>query len=241
MRLNPILIFYHNPPPDGLSGNGPLKFSPVSAVSKVTAFKPPFMYRVGGRMGDPPGERRGAQVSKPEEPLLKGSAEKGFTQIELVAVIAVLVAMTAFMTPTYIKYLKRSRAVLTLSGVKDALGALGRDTGRWPGGSTPFHTEDLSSTARSRAYADLTAADIGLFNDKGRVFSKDHGWKGPYIPASSLDPATGKFLDPWGTPYFMDYAYNVNGKRFVVVGSAGPDRRGVNLSDTDNIYVIVGE
>ncbi len=39
----------------------------------------------------------------------------------------------------------------------------------------------------------------------------------------------------------MDYGYNVNGKPFVVVGSAGPDRRGVNFRDTDNIYVIVGQ
>lgn len=172
---------------------------------------------------------------------MKGNGGKGFTQIELVAVMALLAVMAAFMTPTYVRYLKMSRAVLTLADVKDALGTLARDTGLWPGGSLPFHTEDLSTSGRSRAYADLTAEDIGLFNDKGRVFSKDRGWKGPYVPASSLDPATGKFLDPWGTPYFMDYSYNVNGKLLVVVGSAGPDRRGVNLSDTDNIYVIVGE
>ena len=169
---------------------------------------------------------------------MRGNAAKGFTQIELALVIAVLVAMTAFMAPTYLRYLKRSRAVLTLASVKDALGALARDTGRWPGGVDSRHPD---VPRLSMELADLTAPDMGLFNDRGAVFSKERGWKGPYLPLSSLDPETSKFLDPWGTPYFMDYAYNVNGKMFVVVGSAGPDRKGVNASDPDNIYVVVGE
>jgi type II secretory pathway pseudopilin PulG len=190
---------------------------------------------------DTPLSKAGLRGRDREELRLRGNAGKGFTQIELVAVVAVLVAMTAFMTPTYLKYLKRSRAVLTLAAVKDALGELAKDTGRWPGGAPPFHAKDRGPYQRPGAYADLTAADVGIFNDKGGAFSKDSGWKGPYMPGSALDPATGGFLDPWGTPYFMDYGYNVNGKQFVVVGSAGPDRRGVNLSDTDNIYVIVGQ
>ncbi len=173
-----------------------------------------------------------------KESRLRRDAAKGFTQIELAVVIAVLLAMVAFMTPTYLKYLKRSRAVLTLASVKDALGALSKDTGRWPGGADPKH---LSASGRALELADLTAPDMGLFNDRGEVFSRERGWKGPYLPLSSLDPGTGKFLDPWGTPYFMDYSYNVNGKLFAVVGSAGPDRKGVNASDTDNIFVVVGD
>lgn len=101
--------------------------------------------------------------------------------------------------------------------------------------------KNLTPSQNGSRYADLTAADIGIFNNSGAVFSTDHKWKGPYLSASLLDPATGKFLDPWGTPYFMDYGYNVNGKWCVVVGSAGPNGSGTGFSDPDNIYVIVGQ
>lgn len=168
--------------------------------------------------------------------------KKGFTLIELAVILAVVGAVAAVLAPTYLNYVRRSRAILTLATVKDALGSMEKDTGRWPGGAVPrLRPKNIPQASGSRVYEDLTAPGVGIFNNDGGSFAADPKWKGPYLPASYLDESTGKFLDPWGTPYFMDYGYNVNGKWFVVLGSAGPDRAGVRTGDTDNVYVIVGE
>ncbi len=163
---------------------------------------------------------------------------EGFTLIELLVVLAIVSALAAIAIPTYLKYLKRSKAIVTLASVKDGLKLLANDTNMWPGGNTPYVCpKNLTPPVNGKEYADLTADDIGLFNNNGTVFSSS-SWEGPYLPSWYL--TGGKFLDPWGTPYFMDYDYDINGQWFVVVGSAGPNKSGINAYDSDNIYVIVG-
>ncbi|MFQ5736545.1 MAG: type IV pilin protein [Thermodesulfobacteriota bacterium] len=166
--------------------------------------------------------------------------KEGFTLVELLVVVAIVSVLAAIAVPSYTKYINRSKATATLSSVKDALKMLGHDTDIWPGNHTPYVCpKNLTPPVDGKEYADLTADDIGLFNDNGSVFS-GVGWDGPYLPGSYL-ASNAKFLDPWGTPYFIDYDYKIDGKWYVVVGSAGPNKSAINTYDSDNIYVIIGQ
>jgi len=166
--------------------------------------------------------------------------EEGFTLVELLIVLAIVSTLAAIAVPTYTKYINRSRAIATLASVKDALKLLDHDTGIWPGGKTPYICPKNQTPSTDGAeFADLTADDIGLFNNNGSVFSGPE-WEGPYLPSSYL-ASDGKFRDPWGTPYFIDYDYDVDGKWYVVVGSSGPNKSAINTYDEDNIYVIIGQ
>lgn len=167
------------------------------------------------------------------------SKYKGFTLVELLVVIAVISVISAIAVPTYLSYIKRSKAIVILASVKDALKQLANDTDKWPGNKTPYICPmNQTPSSDGAEYSDLTANNIGLFNNNGTAFSN---WDGPYLPVSYLDTATGKFLDPWGKAYFMDYDYDVNGRWQVVVGSSGPNKSAINVYDSDNIYVVVGQ
>lgn len=166
--------------------------------------------------------------------------EKGFTLVELLIVLAIVSALAAIAIPTYAKYVNRSRAIAVLAAVKDSLKALDHDTGIWPGGKTPYICpKNQTPSTDGIELADLTADDVGLFNDNGSVFAGP-AWEGPYLPGSYL-AADGKFRDPWGTLYFIDYDYEIDGKWYAVVGSSGPNKSAVNTYDEDNIYVIIGQ
>jgi hypothetical protein len=49
--------------------------------------------------------------------------------------------------------------------------------------------------------------------------------------------------DPWGHPYFFDTDYDIDPtaavQNAVVIGSYGPNGRGLNLYDSDDIYKIL--
>lgn len=165
--------------------------------------------------------------------------ENGFTLVELLIVLAIVSTLAAIAIPTYSKYINRSRAIAVLSATKDSLKALDLDTGIWPGGKTPYICpKNQVPPVDGVEFADLTADDMGLFNNNGSVFAIPE-WDGPYLVSSYL-AADGKFRDPWGTPYFIDYDYEIDGKWYVVIGSSGPNKSPVNTYDSDNIYVIVG-
>ncbi len=167
------------------------------------------------------------------------SKKEGFTLIELLVVVAIIGILAGIAIPRYTQYIRRSRAIATLASVKDALKALAIDTMIWPGGEDPFISpRNLTPSQNGDEYADLTADDVGLFNNNGTVFSGPD-WEGPYLPPKYLD--SGQFLDPWGTPYWLDYDYNVGGEYIVAVVSSGPNKSGINVYDADNIYVRVGK
>ncbi len=164
---------------------------------------------------------------------------RGFTLVELLIVMAIVAILAGVAIPTYGKYIRRSQAISQVSSLKDALKALAIDTNNWPAGMEPFVCpKNLIPSQNGGEYLDLTADDIGIFNNNGSVFTLPD-WQGPYLPAYYLD-SSGKFLDPWGTPYFMDYDYQINGQWFAVVGSYGPNKQGLNLYDSDDIVVVVG-
>ncbi|OGQ01598.1 MAG: hypothetical protein A2W38_05845 [Deltaproteobacteria bacterium RBG_19FT_COMBO_58_16] len=166
--------------------------------------------------------------------------EKGFTLVELLITLAIVSALAAIAIPTYSKYVNRSRAIAVLAHVKDSLKALDHDTDIWPGGKTPYVCPvNQTPPAAGGEYPDLTADDIGLFNNNGSVFAGPN-WDGPYMQSSFL-ASDGMFRDPWGTPYFIDYDYQIDGKWYAVVASSGPNKSAAGVHDDDNIYVVIGQ
>ena len=163
----------------------------------------------------------------------------GFTLVELLIAVAIIAVLAAIAMPRYTRYIRRSKAIATLASVKDALKVLAIDTSTWPGGEEPFISpRNLTPPQNGDEYADLTANDVGLFNNNGTVFTGPD-WDGPYLPPEYL--SAGQFLDPWGTTYWLDYDYTAaNGDYIVAVVSSGPNKSAINDYDSDNIYVSVG-
>jgi len=74
---------------------------------------------------------------------------------------------------------------------------------------------------------DLNAANAGLVATNGGF----PNWDGPYMQSVPKDP--------WGSDYFFDLDYRIDGKDFAVVGSFGPNKVGKNLYDSDDIILIL--
>lgn len=158
--------------------------------------------------------------------------KKGFTLLELIIVIAIVSILAGVTISAYTRFIKRARnssAMATIDSVRKTLMILETDTLLWPGlkGSNECKTA-------GNEYPDLMADNVGLFNNNGGF----PGWDGPYLTKEFLD-SSGNFTDPWGQPYFLDCDYRIDGVDYVVVGSFGPNKVGMNNYDSDNLYVVV--
>ncbi len=149
--------------------------------------------------------------------------KEGFTLLEIMIVVAVVGLLITLGSHAFLSGMSTGRekqAAIELDMLSTAVLQLAWDTGRWPNQelrTQPGSTEiwDISGDA-----AGLTGADDAYDN-----------WRGPYYD--------GETLDPWGNPYFFDPDYRVDGVMRIVVGSFGPNGRGRNRYDSDDIYVLL--
>ncbi|MCX7591647.1 MAG: type II secretion system protein GspG [Kiritimatiellae bacterium] len=148
--------------------------------------------------------------------------KSGFTTIEIGIVLGLVAVLVAIAIPSLARIRRNARieeARSTLEMIHAAVRQLAWDTGKWPGGT--------ACSQRTGECWDLTTGAAGLLSNDGR-FSN---WQGPYI---SKVPK-----DPWGSNYFFDSSYRINGQMKVVVGSFGPNRVGPNKFDSDDIVLVI--
>ena len=139
--------------------------------------------------------------------------------------MAIVGTLAAIAVPMFSKARDSARAEeagAQLEILAAAIRELAWDTGEWPNGIP-------RDTAGDRETWDLTTAAAGVVQADGR-FSN---WNGPYVRELPLDP--------WGSSYFFDPDYRVEGVMRVAVGSFGPNRQGRNLYDADDLYVLLDE
>jgi general secretion pathway protein G len=149
----------------------------------------------------------------------------GFTLTEIMITIAVIGVIMIMALPSIRKartvaHQKEAEARIELLAA--AIKQLAWDTGKWPRALPRNSTQDPETW-------DLSTADAGLVATDGDF----PNWQGPYIDKVPLDP--------WGSPYFFDPDYRVEGVNRVAVGSFGPNKSGRNVYDSDNIYVILDD
>jgi general secretion pathway protein G len=156
----------------------------------------------------------------------RGSSSRGFTLLELmvvVAIIATLAAVSALVARHYITKAKVIRATGDIEMIYKAIVLLESDTEEWPGHQKVGSTQPSGSNE----IWDLSKPKAGLVATDGKF----PNWHGPYL--------TSIPLDPWGNPYFFDTDYKIDGVDRVVLGSFGPNGKGRNVYDDDNIIKII--
>jgi general secretion pathway protein G len=156
---------------------------------------------------------------------IRSKNSAGFSLIELLVGIAIIGILSAIAIPAYMAYREKAKIAQAYAELKDiqlAIGLLAIDTNRWPG------PNPVGVTANLEAW-DLNALNAGLFVANPVDFPN---WRGPYIKS-------GVPQDPWGSDYFFDPDYNINGTNFVVVGSFGPNRVGRNVYDSDDVVLVL--
>ncbi len=117
-----------------------------------------------------------ARLKNLRTPLKTKIAEKGFTLVELLVVLVILVLLASVIGPRVINYLSSSRsktAQIQIESLNTSLELFHIDVGRYP-----TTTEGLQS----------------LVQVNGAI----PGWNGPYLRKNDLPP------DPWGKPYLYE-------------------------------------
>jgi len=154
---------------------------------------------------------------------LRSKPSRGYTLLELLVAIAVIGILVATAIPLYGRYREKARSVLAYRDLKEiqlGIELLATDTEQWPG------PNDVGKIANQEVW-DLNAGTAGLVATNGGF----PNWDGPYMQSVPKDP--------WGSDYFFDPDYNINGKNFAVVGSFGPNKVGKNLYDFDDIILVL--
>jgi general secretion pathway protein G len=157
-----------------------------------------------------------------------GSRRRAFTLVEIMIVVAIIGLLASLAIPSFLSARERARqnrANSDLRVLSEAVDMLHLDTGLWPGGINA----GIARSGNDNETWDLSAPEAGLLANDGRF----PNWQGPYVKRIESDP--------WGSNYFFDQDYDVNGTNVAVVGSFGKNGVGPNSYDADDIYVRVDQ
>ena len=148
----------------------------------------------------------------------------GFTIVEIMVIVMIIGVLTSIAVVSITKVRQNARLRLATADLEMLVAAvrhLAWDTGKWPTGVPRTDQAGLE-------IQDLTTADAGLLENDGTYGAN---WKGPYLEKIPNDP--------WGSKYFFDADYRVDGVDRIVIGSYGPNKTGFNRYNEDNLYVVI--
>ena len=187
---------------------------------------------------------------------LRRSKLAGFTLIELLVVIAIIGILSTLATISYRSAREKAKISVAqndIAQIHKALEMLANDSNEWPGHqATAIVCTDLPGGCP--ANNEICGEDIdastcltGLDDDSSGLILNDAvtpygSWNGPYIIRIPLDP--------WGRKYYFDTDYEVTIDNepcdggagclsAVVIGSYGPDQRGLNAYNGDDIIKVM--
>ena len=137
---------------------------------------------------------------------------RGFTLIEIVAILAVIAILVAVVSPMVVKYIKDARIRKAQADVKTigaAILAFAKDTRRWPvysDASTEAYDALQTSVGDTPEDPDGYLPDATLIdNIEDQLITNEpdyptgtgeRKWKGPYLEKIGADP--------WGNKYHVD-------------------------------------
>ena len=151
---------------------------------------------------------------------MKKARRSGFTLIEMIVVVAILVALAGILVPVVSSEMASSKTGKALADCNRVAGGLNqyiKDTAFFPtgnqGASTNHFLYGLGTLPGSNDFASGASASLDGFlsvNTNG-----GSNWKGPYMQSVKADP--------WGRAYVVNTHGYFNSAENVWVISAGPD------------------
>ena len=138
----------------------------------------------------------------------------GFTLIEVLVVVGILIILASIMIPSVRPFLsrgKKAKARADIARLEIAVQAYSSDFGEYPA--------DMNIASLTRLLTDIN------------LYIANTRWQGPYLELKKEEVSAGQFVDPWGNGYRYENAadgdYFAGGpynKGFVEIYSFGPDQ-----------------
>ncbi|MFH0987700.1 MAG: type II secretion system protein GspG [Patescibacteria group bacterium] len=161
---------------------------------------------------------------------------RGFTLIEILVSIAILVILAGVILMAYpimIEKAKVSKARAEIKDIYNAISMLEIDSNEWLGHKMPRIKEcgiNNNEICSDGCLYNLSDCESGIVCNPPAP-NDYFNWKGPYLEEISQDP--------WGNEYFFDTDYDTEDGCSVVVGSYGPNGIGLNQYDEDDIIYVI--
>ena len=170
-----------------------------------------------------------ASITYKRDKMMKNTHPKGFTLIEMIAALAIMITIVAIAVPMAIKFMEvqETRAARTeMSRIfNDILfGDPKNGTFGFVGdiGSYPKSLEDLLENASGYTIYQTCTGGV------------KYGWHGPYSPDGD-----NLLKDPWGELY--GYSTDTTYAEYAKITSTGPNKKDEGGNGDDLVYPIGGE